>query len=64
MIFLCSRSLRSLLAVTANDVVTWVYPHQDAIALKIDLLYLLQEGSREQVILAVRMALRLLKLLA
>ena len=63
MIFWCSRSLRSLLVVTANDVVTRVNPHQNAIALTIDLVCLFQQESREQVILGVRMVLGLLKLL-
>ena len=63
--FLCSRGLRSQLAVTANDVVTRVNPLQTAIALGSSLENgPCQEGSREQVILGVWLVLRLLKLLA
>ena len=65
---MCSRGLRSLLAVTANDVVTQMNPLQTAIAsdsavLKIHLVYLCKEDLRGQVILDVRLILGLLELL-
>ena len=60
--FLCYRDLRFLFAVTANDIVTRVKPRWPRVAaLKIDLVYLCQEGSRKQVILDVRLVLRLLE---
>ena len=58
----------SLLASLLMSSVTRVNPCQTVIAsaraLKIDLVYLCQEGSREQVILDVRLVLGLLELLA